>query len=187
MKLKGCVGIQLLCWHLGVGAGWSFKMQTHASMGRGLCQCKRSHITGRRVLSVRTFTHTFSKNLVPSQASCNNCQVFSLVSSKYLTFSVCSFFMMKLECLNSLLKESCSHKNKHLDIHWDFYANICNSIDTILSSWCVASNKIFFFVFHLFLHVVDLPWICLNCQKWILNLLQISLLISGKFEINRVT
>ena len=158
------------------------------------------------VLSVRTFTHTFFKNLVPSQATCNNCQVFSLVSSKYLTFSVCSFFMMKLDCLNSLLKESCSHKNKHLDIHWDFYAdescsyenkhldihwdfyaNICNSIDTIRSSWCVASNKIFFFVFHLFLHVVDLPWICLNCQKWILNLLQISLLISGKFEINRVT
>ena len=109
------------------------------------------------VLSLRTFTHTFFKNLVPSQATCNNCQVFSLVSSKYLTFSVCSFFMMKLDCLNSLLKESCSDENKHLDIHGDFYANICNSIDTIRSSWCVASNKIFFFIFHLFLHVVDLP------------------------------
>ena len=135
------------------------------------------------VLSVRTFTHTFFKNLVPSQATCNNCQVFSLVSSKYLTFSVCSFFMMKLDCLNSLLKESCSHKNKHLDIHWDFYAdescsdenkhldihwdfyaNICNSIDTIRSSWCVASNKIYFFRISL----------VSSCSRLTLNLFELS-------------
>ena len=32
--------------------------------------------------------------------------------------------MMKLDCLNSLWKQSCLHKDKHFDIHEGFYANI---------------------------------------------------------------
>ena len=35
----------------------------------------------------------------------------------------------------------------------------------------------------MFFHVVDLPWICLNGQKLIMNCLQISLLVSGIFDI----
>ena len=41
-------------------------------------------------------------------------------------------------------KERCFHEIEYLDMHEDFFIYVCDSVDTILYSCCVASNKINF-------------------------------------------
>ena len=69
MKLKGCVPLLNILWGylIVTFALGEKKCERNANRGRGLCYCKRSHITAERgVMSVQTFTQLFAKHLVPS-------------------------------------------------------------------------------------------------------------------------
>ena len=48
-------------------------------------------------------------------------------------------------------------------MHEYFYDDTCNGVDTIFGQG--IQQNIFFLLCHLFFHVVELLWICLNRQK----------------------
>ena len=47
-----------------------------------------------------------------------------------------------IRLLNFLLKESCFHGYEYLDMHYEFCADVCDNINAILQSSCVACDKI---------------------------------------------